>query len=124
VPAVVGDPKLSAPPVPLTVVSAEPLNINWYVIPVLLPVSPIGTPVDAPVHIAPPPEVGVIGNTAGADNTVTFVDVAQPAGNVYVIVALPGKSADTIPELTVATDASLLVHAPPDAVSVSVVVPY
>jgi S1-C subfamily serine protease len=75
-----------------------------------------------PEQYGPPP---VTGKTAGADNTVAKVDVAQPAGSVYDIVVVPGAVAFTTPDgLMVATDELELAHVPPAAVSVSIGVAY
>jgi hypothetical protein len=53
---------------------------------------------------------------AGAAITVTTTDAAQPPLKTYEIVAVPDATPVTIPleEPTVATEALLLLHTPPD----------
>ena len=60
----------------------------------------------APVHNVIEPKIGV-----GAVLIVTIAEVKQPVVTVYVILAVPPATPDTIPEVfTVALLTSLLVH--------------
>jgi hypothetical protein len=75
----------------------------------------------APAHTAGAP---VMGAAWGSGFTVTsFCEVAVPQLLVYVnvIVAVPAATPETMPEDTVATPASLLLHKPPGVASVKVV---
>ena len=65
--------------------------------------------------------VPVIG--VGIAFTVTFCVLKHPVGNVYVIVAVPSAAPDTNPAAsTLAINALLLDHVPPDTVFVNVLV--
>ena len=72
---------------------------------------------DDPWHTCGVPVIVV-----GSGFTVTVVDLVQPKPKEYVIVEVPGATAHTTPvDPTAAINALLLVHAPPVAVSDSVV---
>jgi len=73
----------------------------------------------APTQILLAPDIGL-----GVGLTVTDAVVKQPAGKVYVIVAVPAAAPVTtpVPEITDATAELLLLHEPPPVASVNVVV--
>lgn len=97
---------------PDTIPVADPiLAISGLVLVQVPPPASVSTSV-APTQTVDDPEIA-----AGVGLTVTFAVAKQPAGSVYVMVAVPTDKPDTMPDKgpTGATEGLLLDHVPPPA---------